>query len=168
MGFAFRKSFKLLPGIKLNVTHRGVSASVGGGGFTANIGRRGIRGTASIPGSGLSYSGMMLRAGSRERSDNQRSSHKIEPMSELSDDEMTMAKQFYSRHGKTRVAAFILLLLGLHYLYFGKIATWVLFVLSLGGFFAWWFIDIFRIGSMVDAANEKAIISAYNFAKSPR
>lgn len=55
MGFRFRKSIKLMPGVRLNVSSRGVSTSVGGKGGTLNVSRHGVRGTASIPGSGISY-----------------------------------------------------------------------------------------------------------------
>ena len=56
MGFRFRRSVKLLPGVRLNVSTRGVSTSIGGPGATLNIGRRGTRATVGIPGTGLSYS----------------------------------------------------------------------------------------------------------------
>lgn len=57
MGFRFRKSIKILPGIKVNLTQKGISSvSVGGKGLTINQGKKGTRVTASIPGSGLSYS----------------------------------------------------------------------------------------------------------------
>ena len=57
MGFRFRKSIKILPGIKVNLTEKGVSsASIGKRGANINIGKKGTRTTVGIPGSGLSYS----------------------------------------------------------------------------------------------------------------
>lgn len=56
MGFRFRKSIRLFPGVRINLSTRGVSTSIGAAPFTVNIGRRGVRSTASIPGTGLSYS----------------------------------------------------------------------------------------------------------------
>lgn len=56
MGFRFRKSLKILPGIRLNISKSGVSTSLGGPGATVNISRKGTRRTVGIPGSGLSYS----------------------------------------------------------------------------------------------------------------
>lgn len=64
MGFRFRQSVRLLPGIRLNFSTRGVSTSVGGRGFTLNFGKRGIRTTVGIPGTGISYSEMLTRSGS--------------------------------------------------------------------------------------------------------
>ena len=56
MGFRFRKSTKLLPGVRLNLSKSGVSASVGRPCATINVSERGTRGTIGIPGTGMSYS----------------------------------------------------------------------------------------------------------------
>lgn len=57
MGFNFRKSFKIAPGIRLNVGKRGISSlSIGGKGARVSVGKKGVRTTVGIPGSGLSYS----------------------------------------------------------------------------------------------------------------
>lgn len=56
MGLRFRQSFKLFPGVRLNLSARGVSASFGVPGATVNVGPRGVRSTVGIPGTGLSYS----------------------------------------------------------------------------------------------------------------
>ena len=56
MGFRFRRSIKLLPGIRLNLSKSGVSATVGKPGVSINISERGTRGTVGLPGTGLSYS----------------------------------------------------------------------------------------------------------------
>jgi hypothetical protein len=56
MGFRFRKSIKIIPGIRLNVGKRGInSVSVGGHGTTANISKHGAHTTYSIPGNGVGY-----------------------------------------------------------------------------------------------------------------
>ncbi|ODB39972.1 hypothetical protein A9L43_15255 [Pseudomonas mosselii] len=56
MALRFRKSFKVAPGVRINLSKSGVSTSVGGKGLTANLSKRGTRVTAGIPGSGLSAS----------------------------------------------------------------------------------------------------------------
>jgi hypothetical protein len=53
MTWRFRKSFKVLPGVRLNLTRRGLSATVGAAPFTVNFGPRGVYGNVSIPGTGL-------------------------------------------------------------------------------------------------------------------
>ena len=56
MGFRFRKSIKIIPGVKLNVTKNGISSvSVGKRGASVNIGKKGVKSTVGIPGTGLSY-----------------------------------------------------------------------------------------------------------------
>jgi DNA-directed RNA polymerase subunit RPC12/RpoP len=55
MGWRFRQSFKILPGLKLNLSKTGLSASIGGAPFTINVGTRGLMATASIPGTGISF-----------------------------------------------------------------------------------------------------------------
>lgn len=57
MGFKFRKSIKLAPGVKLNLGKKSVGVSVGGkqGGISYNS-RTGARARVSAPGTGLSYS----------------------------------------------------------------------------------------------------------------
>jgi hypothetical protein len=53
MSWRFRKSFKVLPGIKLNVTRRGLSATLGAVPFSINVGPRGTYANVSIPGTGI-------------------------------------------------------------------------------------------------------------------
>jgi hypothetical protein len=56
MGFRFRKQVKLFPGIKLNLSKRGISSvSAGKKGATVNLSQRGIKQTIGLPGTGLSY-----------------------------------------------------------------------------------------------------------------
>ena len=57
MGLNFRKSFKIAPGVRVNVGKKGVSSvSVGGKGARVSVGKKGTRTTVSAPGTGLSYS----------------------------------------------------------------------------------------------------------------
>lgn len=55
MGLRFRKSVKILPGVKLNFSKSGTSMTVGKRGMSANFSSRGTRTTVGIPGTGLSY-----------------------------------------------------------------------------------------------------------------
>lgn len=56
MGFRFRKSFKIAPGIKFNINKKSTGFTVGGKGvhFTANSKGK-ITGSAGVPGTGLYY-----------------------------------------------------------------------------------------------------------------
>ena len=56
MGFRFRRSFTILPGIKINLGKDGFSSvSFGKRGAKATVGKNGTRQTVGLPGSGLSY-----------------------------------------------------------------------------------------------------------------
>lgn len=55
-GFRFRKRIKLVPGVWLNLSKRGISTSVGIKGLTVNLNGDKTRTTVSAPGTGLSYS----------------------------------------------------------------------------------------------------------------
>jgi len=55
MGFRFRRSVKILPGIRLNFSRRGISTSIGVRGAHVTLGKNGVRTTVGLPGSGLSY-----------------------------------------------------------------------------------------------------------------
>jgi hypothetical protein len=54
MPLRFRRTIKVAPGVKLNLSKGGVSTTVGSKGFHFNIGKRGVRRTVSIPGTGIS------------------------------------------------------------------------------------------------------------------
>jgi hypothetical protein len=55
MGFRFRRSIRILPGLRLNIGKRGVSTSIGVRGAHVTFGKTGTRTTVGLPGSGLSY-----------------------------------------------------------------------------------------------------------------
>ena len=55
MGFRFRRSVRIAPGVRVNFAKRGASVSLGGHGVTENISKRGRRTTYSVRGTGLSY-----------------------------------------------------------------------------------------------------------------
>jgi len=55
LGFRFRRSVKLFPGLRLNFGKRGISASIGVRGAHVTYGPTGTRTTVGLPGSGLSY-----------------------------------------------------------------------------------------------------------------
>ncbi|MCR6653688.1 MAG: DUF4236 domain-containing protein [Cellvibrionaceae bacterium] len=65
MGFRFRKSIKIMPGVRVNMGLRGGSVTLGGRGASVNIGKRGINARYSIPGTGISYSERIYRQSTR-------------------------------------------------------------------------------------------------------
>ena len=55
MGWRFRKSMRIAPGVRLNLSKRGPGLSFGGRGMRYSVGPGGRRTTFGIPGTGLSY-----------------------------------------------------------------------------------------------------------------
>lgn len=56
MGLRFQKRIRILPGVSINLSKSGVSASLGGPGATMNMGTTGRKMvTFGIPGTGFSY-----------------------------------------------------------------------------------------------------------------
>lgn len=66
MGFRFRKSVKIAPGVKLNFGKKSAGMSIGGkyGGVSFNS-KTGARVRASAPGTGLSYSTKISESGKK-------------------------------------------------------------------------------------------------------
>ena len=56
MGFRYHRSVSILPGVRLNFSKTGMSVSIGGSPITFNFGERVRRITASLPGTGWSWS----------------------------------------------------------------------------------------------------------------
>lgn len=69
MGFRFRKSIKIAPGVKLNLGLGGASVSLGGRGASVTIGKRGTYANVGLPGTGLSYRTRIGGGGSRAAGD---------------------------------------------------------------------------------------------------
>ena len=67
MGFRFRKSIKLMPGVKLNISKSGLGVSAGVRGARVSVGPRGTHTSVGIPGTGLSYT---QKIGSNKRAAN--------------------------------------------------------------------------------------------------
>ena len=62
MGFRLRKSIKIAPGIRLNLSKSGISASFGKQGASVNVGTRGTYANLGIPGSGMSFREKLARS----------------------------------------------------------------------------------------------------------
>ena len=56
MGMRFRKSFKIAPGVKLNLSKRGIGVSAGVKGARVSLNSKGrVTKSVGIPGTGISY-----------------------------------------------------------------------------------------------------------------
>jgi hypothetical protein len=68
MGWRFRKSFSLLPGVRLTLSPRGLSTSVGAGPLRFTVGPQGAAVTARIPGTGIAFRQSIAPSSSTRRS----------------------------------------------------------------------------------------------------
>ena len=61
MPIRFRKTFRILPGVKINLSRGGISTTVGPRGFHLTFNKSGVRQSVGIPGSGLSESSYLMK-----------------------------------------------------------------------------------------------------------
>lgn len=132
MGLNFRKSFKVAPGVRLNVGKKSAGISVGGkyGGMSFNS-KRGARARASIPGTGISYTSGKL--GGKTKSIKQ---HPEEGPVVLPED--------YPYKNRLTLILLCVFLgwLGAHRFYAGKIGTGIIWLFTCGGLVFGWLHDI--------------------------
>lgn len=82
MGFRFKKSFKVAPGVRLNVGKKSASVSFGGKGFRTSVSTSGRRtNTVGIPGTGISH--VSTSGGKRSKAKHHRASSHQKPASPL-------------------------------------------------------------------------------------
>lgn len=123
MGWRFRKSVKILPGVKLNFNKNSTSLTLGGRGahYTVNSnGRKTL--SAGIPGTGLSYT-EQIQSG-RPAQNNRKT---------LNDISSPVVYFFLT---------FFLGIIGVHRFYRGQIGIGILYLITGGIFFIGWFIDL--------------------------
>lgn len=135
MGFKFRKSVKIAPGVKLNVGKKSTGISIGGkyGGVSVNS-KTGVRTRTSLPGTGISYTsspGKKANASSR---------------SSTSAKKTSSAKPPKERNPYVELVLCIFLgSLGVHKFYVGKIGLGILYLFTVGLFGIGWIVDIITI-----------------------
>jgi len=69
MPLRFRRTFKIFPGVKVNVSKGGISTTVGVKGFHLNFGKRGITRTIDFPGRGFSHTAYVKRNSPDDKDD---------------------------------------------------------------------------------------------------
>jgi Protein of unknown function (DUF4236) len=79
VGFRFRRSVRVLPGLRLNLSKSGASVSLGPRGLHYTIGPKGTRTTIGIPGTGLSWTEYKSYRGSPARLPHPSSIHSFPP-----------------------------------------------------------------------------------------
>jgi hypothetical protein len=146
----FRKTVKIAPGVKLNLSKSGPSLTVGGKGLSANLGNRGVYLNTGIPGTGIS-SRHKISGGPR---DGGLSDQAIPEVSEIVDLSRPIPGVDNPRKKTTVYLLWLFLgIIGGHKFYLKKSGMGFLYLITLGLFFIGWFIDLFTLGKQVDDFN---------------
>lgn len=138
MAMRVRKSFKIAPGVKLNLNKKSVGISIGGkyGRVSTNTSGR-VTKSVSIPGSGISY---VSTSGSVGRTRSRGTPITQEPLQWPEDESVGV---------KNKWSVFFLCLffgfLGVHRFYVGKVGSGMLYLCTCGLLFCGWVVDLFLI-----------------------
>ena len=85
MAFRFRRRIPIIPGVRLNVSKKGVSLSGGMRGASVTAGQHGLHGNVGAPGTGLSYRTRLnhSKAHQRREAQQQRAANKHQGVREI-------------------------------------------------------------------------------------
>lgn len=121
MPVRFRKSFKIFPGVKVNMSKGGVSFTVGAKGYHLNFSKRGVRQTVGLPGSGISQTSYLVKNEPEHTPTKKADSDETEPGSEKAaapmQEDASVERQAVPRRG----SPVWLLLLSLIVIYIGAL-----------------------------------------------
>lgn len=110
---------------------------------------------------GLAVAGYQAFKASREESSEARTVQSLPPSIQHVVTKMDRESQnaFFNEYEKKKkkksIGWIAWFLIGWHYLYVGKVGLQFAFWFTLGGFFIWWFVDLFRMPSIIRSANEQ-------------
>jgi TM2 domain-containing membrane protein YozV len=160
----FRKSIKIAPGLKINLSKSGVSTTIGGKGLSANIGSKGAYLNTGIPGTGVSAR-HKIAGGGGSRSGGQGDPCEYMPKGRndrVIAEAVAMGDPFRPIPGvdkpRSKVTAYLLWfflgMIGGHKFYLKKSGMGFLYLITIGLLGIGWFIDLFTLGKQVDAFNQ--------------
>lgn len=159
MGFRFRNTVKIAPGVKLNFSKSGISTSIGERGNTVNISSRGVRSTIGIPGTGISYS-TMLTGKKKRKTAAIPSTARRGPIGTFTAEggyncaagyvkpevvEFVKEKEWCEHSRALAWCASVFGIFGAHRYYVNKVGTGLLYTFTLGFGLIGWIIDLITI-----------------------
>lgn len=72
----------------------------------------------------------------------------------------------FRRKKKNMAGAYLTWLFGFHYVYLERWSLFIIFLITLGGFFLWWLIDAFTMKGIVDDKNKDVAAETFRIFKS--
>lgn len=149
MGLRYRKSFKVAPGVRVNVSNKSVGVSVGGKGYRKSVNSSGrVTTTIGIPGTGISYVDTKnIKKANKKQSTTAQSSFAENTTAAMESTTSVAPVRRVNEHNKT--TALIMCIFGgwfgLHHFYTKNIGMGILYLLTVGLFCIGWWVDIYRI-----------------------
>lgn len=101
MPLRFRRTIKVAPGVKLNLSKSGVSTTVGTKNIHFNFGKRGVKRTVSIPGTGISEVDYIKKNKSESEKEKEKESEERKEEAEEKREERLEARQEEKEHNET-------------------------------------------------------------------
>ena len=90
MSIRFRRTYKIFPGVKINVSKGGISVTAGVRGAKLNFSKKGVRQTIGLPGSGLSETSYIMKNDHKE--------HKSEKAKDSDDEKEKSSEDTHEEH----------------------------------------------------------------------
>lgn len=75
MPIRFRRTFRVLPGVRVNVSKHGISTTVGPRGMHLTFNRYGVRQDVGLPGTGLSEASYLVKNNRRAQAEDEAARH---------------------------------------------------------------------------------------------
>src|SRR5512134_201145 len=114
MPVRFRRTFTLLPGVKVNVSKGGMSLTVGRRGFHLNFSKHGVRQTTGLPGSGISHTSYLFKNADDEK---EKETEKEERPSDAGDKPKGRKRRTLNEHASSPWGFFAFVLIALFFIY---------------------------------------------------
>lgn len=128
MGFIFKKTVKIAPGIKLNFSKKGISTSIGRRGASVNVGKRGTYMNLGIPGTGVSFRNKIISGNKKSSSIVYNNNHPSENANTIQ--YFQEPKLWYGKKANTPMLG-ILYILGFVFLFFQSAIASILLIIAI-------------------------------------
>lgn len=145
MSLRYRKSFKIMPGVKLNINKKSASITLGGKNLHVTKSTNGRTTTSvNLPIKGLSYTHVDTKDKSKNPTESSTSTNTTYAIPDSIDNSVCDITS-----PKSKVIGLLCCIfggyLGIHYFYVGRIGMGCLYFFTMGLFGIGWFVDIIRI-----------------------